>query len=324
MSSSDKNTDQFEPLAIGSLERFDDEMVSGADKTAPDFDRFKLLFEESKFKEDAPIDFEALFDENPEKEEALFEALPGTGEALLKKEPEAPGLFSEEPSPEEPLKDVVPEISPEEKGYQAGHEKGLEEGLIQGKEEGYQEGFAEGKKEGAAAGEQEGLEKGHAEGLEKGLLEGKQKGEEEAKAEAKQRLASLDQILQDADQTLELLVDRYEDRIIGLIQEITQKIILARLEIDDEIIKPMILEALKTLVNPEEITLNVSTEDYEYIEMVKDDFFEAVDSLGRVAVKSDPSFRKGDFTIETTTGIVSSDMESKLEAVFEAVKAAGR
>lgn len=326
MSLSKNSGNHFEPLAIGSLERFDDEVVSNADKSAPDFERFKLLFDEPKFQEDdESIDFKALFEENPEKEEVIFEALPGTGEALLETlAPETAGAEILEVAGEVQVETLMVEVSPEEEGFREGLQKGLEEGRSQGSEQGYEEGFAKGKEEGTAAGEKEGLEKGHAEGFEKGLLEGRQKGEEETKEEAVKLLTSLEETLHSADQTLELLVDTYEERIIDLIQKIVEKIIAARLEIDDEAVKPMILDALKTLVQPEEITLNVSTQDYEYIEMVKDEFFEEVDSLTRVGVRSDPSLQKGNFNIETSTGMVSSDLDSRLEAVFEAVKNAGR
>jgi len=111
--------------------------------------------------------------------------------------------------------------------------------------------------------------------------------------------------------------------IISLIEQIVKKIIMARIEIDDEFVKPVIIDALKTLVQAENVVLSVSEDDYEYIEMIKDEFFEVVDSLTSVSVKSDSSIKKGGCTIETSTALINSDIESRLEAVFDAIKSAG-
>ena len=126
-----------------------------------------------------------------------------------------------------------------------------------------------------------------------------------------------------ADQTLDLLVEKYEKKIISLIQQIAEKAVMAQVAIDDEIVRNMILDALKALVQPEEVILSVSLDDYEYIEMIKDEFFDQIDSLESVSVRSDPSIARGGCKIETITASVSADPESRLEAIFEAIKNAG-
>ena len=98
---------------------------------------------------------------------------------------------------------------------------------------------------------------------------------------------------------------------------------MASLAMDDQIVRHTILDALKSLVAPEEIILNVSSEDYEYIEMIKDDFFEAISSLKRVAVTADPLINRGGCKIETATASISTNPESKLLAIYDAIKNAG-
>lgn len=314
--------DQFRLLEIHGLEKLDAESSYHKGKLDPDFDRFKLLFDEPKFKEDESLDFKAMYDFKKEMEDVVFKPLieidedrEKTKEQILYEE----GQVSDEASlPEEP------ELTPEEMGFAQGHEQGLEQGIEQGKVQGYEEGFKKGEAEGLIKGEDEGRKTGYEKGFEQGLKEGEEKGENQAKEKAVEFLTGLEDALKTADQTLDMLVDKYEEGILSLIQQIAKKTIMARIEMDNEIVKPMILEALKTLVQPEEITLSVSLEDYEYIEMIKDEFFEQIDSLTRVSVRSDPSLQKGDFNIETNTGRLSSDIESKLDQIFEAVKVARR
>jgi len=116
---------------------------------------------------------------------------------------------------------------------------------------------------------------------------------------------------------------RYEARIISLIRQIAKKVVMAQIEIDDGIVKQLIIDALKALVNPEEVVLSISEEDYEYIEMIKEEFFDEIESLKSISVKSDPSVKRGGCRIDTSTASISSDPESRLEAIFEAVRKAG-
>ena len=329
MSLSNSGNDQFEPIAVSALESFDKEHSNRTEETKPDFDRFKALFEQSEFEDKEADEFKALYDFNLEEEEIIFKPL-----FDLKEESES-SYESEEvlgldksgeriedlDDSETPLEQAPAELeeTPEEKGYREGLEKGME----QGKEQGYEEGFKEGEAKGFEQGEQKGIEQGKEQGLEQGMKEGKAKGTVQAQEEAAEILNALEKSLTTADQTLDLLVEKYEAGIISLIEQIVKKIIMAQMEIDDEIVKPIIIDALKNLVQAEEVVLSVSQDDYEYIEMIKDEFFEAVDSLTSVSVKSDPSIKRGGCKIETITASISSDVESRLEAIFEAIKTAG-
>ncbi len=329
MSLSNSGNDQFEPIAVSTLESFDKEHSNRTEETKPDFDRFKALFEQSEFEDKEADEFKALYDFNLEEEEIIFKPL-----FDLKEESES-SYESEEvlgldksgeriedlDDSETPLEQAPDELeeTPEEKGYREGLEKGME----QGKEQGYEEGFKQGEAKGFEQGEQKGIEQGKEQGLEQGMKEGKAKGTVQAQEEAAEILNALEKSLTTADQTLDLLVEKYEAGIISLIEQIVKKIIMAQMEIDDEIVKPIIIDALKNLVQAEEVVLSVSQDDYEYIEMIKDEFFEAVDSLTSVSVKSDPSIKRGGCKIETITASISSDVESRLEAIFEAIKTAG-
>lgn len=319
MSSSKTERQEFEALVVNSLETFDDEVSSQTEESSPDFDRFKLLVEKPVFDQEENINFEDIYNALEEKEEEIFKPL-----IEEKKEPDAEkdteSGKTHNLEDDEPEEEPEPEETPEEKGYREGFEKGLEKGEKKGLAQGYDEGFEKGKAEGFEQGEQEGQEKGREQGFDQGLKEGQEKGEEEIKKTGSEILNLLQETLEKSDQALEQIVDKYEEQLILLIKEIAKKAVLAKIEIDEEIVRPMVLDALKSLVQPEEITLNVSVEDYEYIEMIKDEFFEQIESLKRVSVQSDPGTPKGGCRIETSTASVSTDAESRLEAIFEAMQ----
>ncbi len=325
MSLSDKETDEFRPLSVHSLDTFDDEVSTADEKTQPDYDRFKLLIEKPKFDEKEDLVFEALYKEPEELEEVIFKPLIEKKKAAQttavenretngKKDGSDPEEFDE---PKEPVE------TPEQQGYREGFEKGLVQGQEKGHKEGFEKGFKEGETKGREQGEEKGFAAGEQRGLEQGMKEGEAKAVEEAEEKAREILSSLEDALKKADQTLENLVDMYEDRIIDMIKHITRKTVMVQLQMNEEIVKPLIMDALKHLVEPEEVILNVCDEDYEYIEMIKDEFFEQIDTLKNVSVRSDPSVKRGGCKIETHTASIATDPESRLEAIFEAMKHTG-
>lgn len=316
--------EDFKPIDVNSLQVFDGEIINKTGETPPDFERFKMLFEKPKFGKESGYAFQAVYHESRKQEEILFKPLIERPPEKKKQEGQKggtePGAGAETDEIEENLE---PEESPEEKGYLAGFQKGYDEGLIQGEVKGHEQGFKKGEVEGFEKGEQEGALKGHEKGYEEGLRQGEMKGEDEARQKASGMLATLEESLRMADQTLDALVDIYEDRIILLIQQIAKKAIMTELKINDGIVRALVLDALKKLVNPENIILSISEEDYDYIEMVKEEFFLEVESLKSIAVKSDPSVKRGGCRIETRSASIASDPESRIDALCEAMAKAG-
>ena len=321
MSLSKPESDEFKPLAVNSLESFDDELSHETEGREPDFGRFKLLIDAPAFGGEEVPGFEALYNASEKKEEVTFNPL------IKKKEPLPEPVIdhSEQPDQDAEAEDgIEPAETAEQAGYREGFEKGVKEGTEKGFEQGRAQGIKRGEEKGLAQGIEDGIEQGKTQGFEQGFKEGEEKGTLEAQKAATQILNSLEETLAAADRTLNALVDTYEERIIDLICRIAQKAVMAKVEMDEEIVKPLVLDALKHLVQPEEVVLNVSSEDYEYIEMIKDQFFERIESLNSVSVQSDPSVKQGGCRIETNTGAVSTDIETRLQAIFDAVKNAGK
>ncbi len=316
--------DGFKPMDLNTLDNFEAELSRKTPETTPDFDRFKLLFDPSALEEEE-VSFDALYSFTKEVKQELFEPLiEGTGT-----DPES--VEDDTPVPvagEEEAAVTVPEKSPEELGF----EQGFQDGLARGLAEGTAKGEAKGLEQGYAKGEAQGIEKGKADGFAKGLDEGREQGisqgREEAQADVLAQvediLGPLKESLETSDQLLDRLLVRYERQIIELVYKIAEKAVAAKLDTDDEIVGHTIMDAMKSLVAPEEITLNVSTEDYEYVEMVKEIFFESVGSLKHVAVTSDPMIPRGGCRIESAGATISTDPESKLTAVYDAIVEAGR
>lgn len=328
MSLSDGKENGFQPIDLKSLDRFDSEIISR--KGDPDFDRFKLLFDPAEFVGDEPISFQALFTVEKKNREEPFEPLikikkprknlPGE-RSVLPEPPDGEGSLGQGAASFE-------EKSPEELAVEQGYEDGYQQGFARGEEQGFAkgeaEGFAKGEKQGFAKGESEGFARGEKKGFEHGEQQGIEQGEEKTREEAKKILETLNQALTSVDSLLDNLVEKHEEQLLALVFKIAQKVVMATVDSRDEVVKHTILDALKSLARPEKIVLSISPEDYEYIEMIKDSFFQEVESLSQISVQSDPLVRRGGCRIETATGSVATDPETKLQAVYNALIQTGK
>ena len=323
MSLSDKVKDEFQPLNLSALEVFDEEKSNQGKNLEPDWEKFKVFFEDLKAEQKETDIFKEMFEkerEEKKKEKIVFEQF---GE----KKAESGLVDIEEPDKGYQEKEIAEtgktEYEVEEIDAQTdeedqqniekpGYDQGYEQGLENGEKDGYEKGFEKGKIEGHEQGSKEGFSEGYA----KGELE----AEKDGKIKFTEKVEAFEKVLSKLDNTYFELAERYETKIISLVCKIAEKVVLAKIEIDEGIIKETILDALNTLSEPEDITLSVSEEDYEYIEMVKDDLFDSVKSLKSVSVKSDASVTLGGCRIETKDGYIETDIESKLEKIFSIIK----
>ena len=203
-------------------------------------------------------------------------------------------------------------------GFETGKTKGYEDGLTRGMEDGFKDGQEKGAQEGYDAG----FQKGEQEGYDAGFQKGEEDGRLVSDAKALEIITSLEDILQKAEHSWQNSVKTHEAKLISLICRITEKIVFARVELDEGIVKGSILSALATMPEPEEIILNISPDDYDYVEIIKDDFFEHVNSLKSVSVISNPSVQRGGCKIESSKGKVETDIKTRLEQVFTSVMGA--
>ena len=317
--------DGFKAIDVGSLDSFDEELSLKGPETQPDFERFKLLFDPLEVQKEEG-GFEALYEVTKQLKEELFEPLI-QGADVVSDESDVKKDVS--PPLEEVQNADAPEEGPtaEEQGFAAGYEQGMAQGVEKGQADGhakgYKVGLEEGRKEGLKQGEADGLAKGEAEGFEKGLDVGRDAGKEEIAQEMAQVLGPFRQALGAADQMLENMLVRYETQLVELVCQIAGKVVMAKLNSDDAVVKNTILDALSQLASPEEIILSVAEEDYEYVEMIKETFFESVRSLTHITVNTDAMIPKGGCRIESAGATIATDPESKLKAVYDAIVQAG-
>lgn len=189
------------------------------------------------------------------------------------------------------------------KGQKAGLKEGIEEGIKQGKESGYKDGF----------------EKGKAEGLDKGLFEGEEKGYEDGQKKAENIIKHISDISQKLENQWRDMVAVNEKKMVSLIFKIVEKVIYTKLETTPEIVKNTIMEAFKIIPDGIKAEVSISPEDYEYVQIIKEDFFKDIKKFKNIEFNSIPSINRGGCKIETKSGVVDTSIEERLDAIKQSL-----
>ena len=103
------------------------------------------------------------------------------------------------------------------------------------------------------------------------------------------------------------------------LRKIAEKVVLGRVDLDHDMVKRSILNAFETIPEPAEVTLNINPDDYEYIELMKEDIFRQMNEIKNISVVSDPAVSRGGCKIETRSGNVDASLESRLDAVKDSI-----
>jgi len=152
-----------------------------------------------------------------------------------------------------------------------------------------------------------------------GFAQGREEGFQAGVDEAREKTDHLLLILSDVENMWQRIVKVYEEKIIDLVARVAEKVVYGKVEVDKDIVTRAIMNAFEQIRDPVSATIAVHPLDYEYMEMVKEDFFEKIKGLKQVTLVSDPLINPGGCRIETPSGEVSTSIEERLEAVKQSI-----
>ncbi len=158
---------------------------------------------------------------------------------------------------------------------------------------------------------------------EKGFANGEKEGLESGKKEAERIVTQLNGILSEIQHLWQNMVEKYEKEILELVCHAVEKVLYGQVAIDNAIVKKAILYAFEKIPEPVDVTININPEDYDYIEMIKEEILEQVKELQNVIVVSNPAVDRGGCKVETKSGEVDTSVFDRLEAIKKSIIEAG-
>ncbi len=154
-------------------------------------------------------------------------------------------------------------------------------------------------------------QKAYADGFSKGEKDGFAAGKKQAEAVA----ANLQKMIGEIEGLFQRMVEVNEREILSLIFRTAEKVVMGHIQSDSEVVKRSILHAFEIIPEPSEVSIKIHPEDYEFIELIKEDFFEQIKGLKQVEVVADSAVNRGGCVVETRSGNVVVDMGKRLESI---------
>jgi flagellar assembly protein FliH len=151
----------------------------------------------------------------------------------------------------------------------------------------------------------------------KGLSDGIQQGRDLQKNEASNALQSMTDIVKEVSEMKKNILYNAEEEIIRLALAIAEKVLHLEVTVNPDVIQSVLKEAVKKIVDRENMKIRVHPQDFQYMMEIKTDFIQSFDGIKNIVFEKDESIRRGGAIIETLFG----EVDARLEQQYGEIKA---
>jgi flagellar assembly protein FliH len=158
----------------------------------------------------------------------------------------------------------------------------------------------------------------YKEGYDLGLDEGTKRAYQEKTKEIKTKLEELDRLLVNVSKLKTDLEVQNESHLIQLMYHMASRIALRQIEGDNQIIIDVMRQAMSLAQDEENITVQVSDKQLEFIEDIKkNSHSREFDFIKKIKIEGNPGIQPGGCIVETNYGEVDSRVEQRLAKLWE-------
>jgi flagellar assembly protein FliH len=150
---------------------------------------------------------------------------------------------------------------------------------------------------------------------EKGLQEGRIQGKNEIKSQASLIIEGIENVLKEITAYKDDFPKIYEREVIGLIKEISKKVVHVEARVDERVILKNIYQAFDILSDRVGVKLNINPDDLDFVNENRPEFFSNVKGLQSISIEADTDVERGGCFIETEYGNVDARIQTQLERV---------
>ncbi|MDW7669395.1 MAG: FliH/SctL family protein [Bacillota bacterium] len=211
--------------------------------------------------------------------------------------PASDEIKKNDPTPEKP----IPKINKEEEAIIDHAKKEAEEIINAGKKEADRI-YEEQKKQ----------------GYDKGYEEGKKRGYEEINKEKDSILNEVISIKEDAQKKYRGLLESSEKDILDMVFNISNKLIYEKLNKDKSVVFNIVKETIEKTAHKKTINLYVSSADFNTVTNKRGRLLAKIDGIETLEIFHDPSLTIGSCRVETSCGIIESNLEKRIEGLKSA------
>jgi flagellar assembly protein FliH len=145
-----------------------------------------------------------------------------------------------------------------------------------------------------------------------GYEEGLKKGIEIQKQEALHMVQALTNTTRELDSLKKNILENAEREIVELAIVIAEKVVHQEVLTNRDVIQAVLKDAIKSIVDKEELKIRLNPHDYRYMLEIKADFFHIIDGVKHITFEEDENIQRGGAIIESLFGEVDARVDKQL------------
>lgn len=163
-------------------------------------------------------------------------------------------------------------------------------------------------------------EEAYQQGYDLGRDEGQESAYIETKEMLTQRLSKIDEMIVSLESLKTNLCRQNEASLVALTYQIAAKIAMSEIQQKPEMILPVILQAATEAQNEENIIVQMSSSDLEFVESIKERLGQEFSFLKKSKLEGHANIQSGGCIVVTNFGQVDATVEKRLDRVWSAVQ----
>jgi flagellar assembly protein FliH len=167
---------------------------------------------------------------------------------------------------------------------------------------------------------QEIQENSYKEGYELGLDEGLKKAYQEKNSELISKLDEFESLMERLTQIKKDLEIHNESHLVRLIYHMVERVSLRHVELDNNILVDVMRQSLSLAQDEENVVVQVSKSQFEFIEDLKKQTAREFDFLRKITLEPNENITAGGCIVQTNYGEVDSRTEQRLEKLWNNLK----
>lgn len=155
--------------------------------------------------------------------------------------------------------------------------------------------------------------------FERGREVGRREAEERYRLEEKKKVDALVNILENLTAARRDLITNCEEDLLTLAFTMAEKIIHYTIDSDREAICHILRSTLRDIVDRNNLTIRLNSDDYRYMMEIKSVFLKDFNGMKNVSFQEDPSVARGGAIVEMPFGEVDVRIEQQLKEMKNAL-----
>jgi len=161
---------------------------------------------------------------------------------------------------------------------------------------------------------------GHKTGYEEGFQTAYQKGENSAKEEFIPLLQTINSLIQELSEFRTMMYPKVEKEMIEMITGLTKKILQHEINTNEASVKQMILLAINSVIDKENMTIRIHPSDKAHAEAFSPELKNLFSEIKNITFEEHPGIEKGGCVIETNFGTIDAkvdQLESQIDKILK-------